>query len=85
MRRTRNQSEGWSTYQKAGNKLHLLISTSCLEISAHEVEGCWDGQRELEGVQHEFLHSKDLVAVVRLITDVDKVADFRRVDLCVRR
>ena len=49
------------------------------------MEGCWDGQRELEGVQHEFLHSKDLVAVVRLITDVDKVADLRRVDLCVRR
>ena len=71
------------TYQKAGNKLHLLIAASCLEIPAHEVEGCWDGQRELEGVQHEFLHSKNLVAVVRLVADVNKVADFRRVDLCV--
>lgn len=45
------------------------------------MECCRDGQREFECVEHELLHAKDLVAVVRLVADVNKVADLRCIDL----
>ena len=66
-----------------GVQLKLAVAPGGFEETVHELVRRGHGQVEPERVQHLLFHLQDLLARVRAIADVNKVAHLRRPDLFI--
>lgn len=73
-----------STVEDEARKLdNFLVGVSGLEITNKESVGTGNGDIVLQGLEDLLFHFENVLLGVSLITDVDEVAEFRRVDLFV--